>query len=220
MPSLKERSVFVREFCSHFKDIGSVTPSSRFLARSVTEPLREFVEASPPIRVLEAGAGTGSITREIVKRLRSGDRLVAYEINERLARVIEKEVKPEAEQRGVELDVVCRPVQDVDRNERFEVIISGLPFANFAPDVVDEIFNTFFDVVIPGGTISFYGYCGVRKIRKLLSGVEDQKRLERVEKTIDAYCRENVHHRERVLLNIPPAWSRHIHVAAENGRAC
>src|SRR5581483_5471549 len=71
---------FFREFRRHFPATGAILPSSRFLARALVRPLRS---PRPACRILEVGPGTGSVTREIVWRMQSGDRLDAVEINGR-----------------------------------------------------------------------------------------------------------------------------------------
>ena len=76
---LSECGTFFRESRRHFRDFGAVMPSSPFLARALASPL-----GGPrrPRHILEVGPGTGSVTREILKRMIPGDRLDAVELNE------------------------------------------------------------------------------------------------------------------------------------------
>src|SRR6185312_11129733 len=68
---------FFRECRRHFHTTGAILPSSRFLARALVRPMRG---PRPPWRILEVGPGTGSVTREIARRMLPGDRLDAVEI--------------------------------------------------------------------------------------------------------------------------------------------
>src|SRR5438309_7006544 len=70
---------FFRESRRHFRDTGSLLPSSRFLARALIANLRRPRLAG---RILEVGPGTGSVTAQIVRHMVPGDRLDAVEINE------------------------------------------------------------------------------------------------------------------------------------------
>src|SRR5215471_18367200 len=65
---------FFRECRQHFHTTGAILPSSRFLARALVRPL---FGPRPTWRILEVGPGTGSVTREIAKRMTMADRLDA-----------------------------------------------------------------------------------------------------------------------------------------------
>lgn len=65
-----------------------VVPSSPFLAAAMTDPLR--LERSKV--VVEFGAGTGSITYELLKRMPDTSRLFAFELNESLARQLRRNI--------------------------------------------------------------------------------------------------------------------------------
>src|SRR3954452_8300024 len=78
MGFLNECGSFWRESRRHFRTTGALLPSSRFLARALSAPL---AGPRPPWHILEVGPGTGSVTREILRRLQPGDRLDAVELN-------------------------------------------------------------------------------------------------------------------------------------------
>src|SRR5919201_7094980 len=69
---------FFRESRRHFRNTGSLLPSSRFLAKALVTELRR---PHGPARILEVGHGTGSVTAQILRHLRTDDRLDAIEIN-------------------------------------------------------------------------------------------------------------------------------------------
>src|SRR5437764_12747057 len=75
-----------KESRHHFRTTGALMPSSRFLARALAAPLGH---ARPPGRILEVGPGTGSVTREILRRLIPGDQLDAVELNSRFIERLE-----------------------------------------------------------------------------------------------------------------------------------
>src|SRR5205807_4789590 len=89
MRYLSQCGDFFRECRRHFRTTGAVLPSSRFLARALVKQLRG---PRGPARILEVGPGTGSVTVEIARRMLSGDRLDAVEINGHFARLLEQRV--------------------------------------------------------------------------------------------------------------------------------
>src|SRR5437660_7835944 len=64
MRFLSECGQFIRESRRHFHEIGSVLPSSRFLARALVS---EMKKTQGPCRVLEVGSGTGPVTAQVVR---------------------------------------------------------------------------------------------------------------------------------------------------------
>ena len=66
---------FVREFFKYPRQIGTFTESSKALARKMAQ------EIDGSSTVVEFGAGTGSVTRQILQRLPADGRLICFEIN-------------------------------------------------------------------------------------------------------------------------------------------
>jgi len=110
---------FARQFLSHPRQIGTVVESGRRLARRMAEE----IEGSS--RVIELGAGTGSVTAEILKRLPESGRLTCFEINPEFCRSLR-------EIHDSRLEVIngdastCEPYVD-----QADCIVSGLPLALF-----------------------------------------------------------------------------------------
>ena len=80
---VKETAGFSYEFIRHPKKMGSVIPSSRMLARAMRRTAQDY--GAPNSIIIEAGAGTGAITRELVVHF-PAERLLINELNPRLAR--------------------------------------------------------------------------------------------------------------------------------------
>ena len=121
---------FFRECRRHFRTTGAILPSSRFLARALVRQLRG---PRGPARILEVGPGTGSVTVEIARRMLSGDRLDAVEINGHFAHLLEQRVANEKVFRGRrdQVHVVHAAVEDLLGESVYDYIVSGLPLNNF-----------------------------------------------------------------------------------------
>lgn len=68
---------FLFEYLKHPRKIGAVAPSGKRLSHKMMEPVN-FPSANV---IVEYGSGTGSFTRELVKRRRSGTTLILIEQN-------------------------------------------------------------------------------------------------------------------------------------------
>ena len=71
-------SLFARNFFKHPSMLGSVIPSSRFLVKN----LLDRIDWDRARVVVEFGPGVGTITREVLKRMRSDAVLMAIELND------------------------------------------------------------------------------------------------------------------------------------------
>jgi len=79
------------EYLQHFREIGSLVPDSRSCCRTL---LKGVPFASARI-IYEYGAGSGRLTREILRRLRPGGILVAFEKNRNLYRKLAGDFREE-----------------------------------------------------------------------------------------------------------------------------
>ena len=132
---IKETAGFSYEFIRHPKGVGSVIPSSRMLAKAMRRTAQDY--GAPNSLIIEAGAGTGAITRELVAHF-PANRLLINEVNPRLARRLRDRFPGNTIRRGrvEELDVWTHSAP--------KTIISSLPFRSLPPEVGAEIERVFF----------------------------------------------------------------------------
>lgn len=78
MKQKKKKRTFLKEFLKERKEVGSVTPSSKFLCRKICKPIN-FDHADV---IVELGPGTGVVTREIISNMKSTTQLLVFETNE------------------------------------------------------------------------------------------------------------------------------------------
>ncbi len=110
---------FARQFLRHPKQLGTVVQSGRTLARKMAE------EVGGSMHVVEFGAGTGPVTREILRRLPENGRLTCFEINRQFCRCLEEIDDPRLH---VVNDDAANCGQYIDRSD---CIVSGLPLTLF-----------------------------------------------------------------------------------------
>jgi phospholipid N-methyltransferase len=219
MNYFSECGTFLRESRRHFRATGAVMPSSRFLARALAAPLEG---PRKPRLILEVGPGTGSVTREIIKRLIPGDRLDAVELNEQFVERLNLLLQhdPRFHPRRDQVSVIHSPVEKLPGEGVYDHIISGLPINNFPVALVREIFRAYMRLIKPGGTLSYFEYSLVRQIKSPFVGRKERRRLYRVGRIVRNYIRSYQVRRQQVLMNVPPAIVRHLHLkpAASSGK--
>lgn len=210
MPS--EVLLFLREFRATYQSTGAVLPSGRALARALTRFVRsDDALSGPSRRILEVGPGTGAVTREIVRAMQPDDRLDLVELNDRFVAYLTRRLADDRTFSSVRdrVRIMHASVQQVPDAE-YDLIVSGLPLNNFTPDLVHEILKKLRGLLAPSGTLSFFEYIAIRRVKALVSHRAERARLVHISEILrDALCESEVR-RDRVLSNVPPAWVHHL----------
>lgn len=206
---------FIKELPRSFNQIGAMLPSSRSLARAMVRPLRVRDGVHTPRRILEVGPGTGPFTRQILKLMRPGDQLTICEINERFLERLKRHLSQNKYylRNRNQVQFFLGPVQALpleQPDQRFDVIVSSLPFSNFMPETVDEIMSIFQRLTDGNGKLTILEYLAVRRVSTLFAASpEARARYIGVERVIERWRRrvaDSGHVSTRIsLLNVPPA---------------
>jgi phospholipid N-methyltransferase len=206
---LGEHVEFFRQYRRRFQTTGAVAPSSRFLARALAKPIERH---AGPCRVLEVGPGTGAVTRRIVRLIKPADRFDLVELNETFVNVLKQRFAEEPDFRAVaERSAVHQcPIQEFRSEAPYQFIVCGLPFNNFPAEMVREIFGAFFELLAPGGVLSYFEYMYMRPLRKAVSNRAGRERLGALEGVLHEYLGRYRFRRDWVFVNFPPAWVQHL----------
>lgn len=213
---MRDHIEFFRQFRTRFKTTGAIAPSSRFLAAAMTRPMSQ---RERPVRILEVGPGTGSVTRAIVRRLRPEDRLDLVELNETFVALLKQRFEQDAAYRpkASQSQIHCCPLEEFVAEQPYDYIISGLPLNNFPPDLVRSLFETMFSLLAPGGVLSYFEYMYVRSARQVVGKTSERERMRDLDGIIAPYLREHRFRRDWVFVNLPPAWVQHLRKPDGNG---
>jgi phospholipid N-methyltransferase len=215
---LADYRVFWRQFRQAYSSTGAVLPSGRALAAALSRFVREGGSSdakrngdAQPRRILEVGPGTGAVTAQIIKDMRSQDRLVLVERNDEfVAHLRDRLPELVSDQSGRDrISLVHAPIEDLPNNEPFNVIISGLPLNNFTVESVEQILSKLSRLLAPGGTLSFFEYVAVRRAKALVCSSADRERLRGIARVLGGFLKSEVR-RDIVLTNVPPAWVHHV----------
>ena len=132
---LADRLRFLRAFAANPRQVGAILPTSRLAVRDMLD-MGDVHGAS---LVVELGAGTGSQTGEILARMGPDARLVALEIDPRLAKLLEERFD------DPRLQVVCDSAENLREHlgeERADVLVCALPFTSLEPGLRRRILES------------------------------------------------------------------------------
>ncbi len=150
----EETLLFAKNFLQHPKMLGSLIPSSRFLV----ERLLKKVDWDRARTIVEYGPGVGTITGNILDRMKPNTRLVVFEMNEDFVRYLNRTFP------DPRLHVVHGSAENVQRElERLKLdgadyIISGIPFTTMPEELRDEIMRESRAALNPGGAVLVYQF--------------------------------------------------------------
>lgn len=179
--------------------VGAVWPSSKGLCEAMVRPV--VGGAAGPLRVLEVGAGVGPVTAELVQRLLPGDRLDVVELNPEFCATLRGRFAAAAPiaPRIHEADILR-----FEPGVRYHHIVSGLPLANFPAELSEAIYERFFDLLEPDGTLIMFHHILGREVLRCFgmpTGRRRAKRLMEIEEALAPLVVDS----HTVMLNVPPA---------------
>jgi len=211
---LKDISLFFSQFTDNFNTTGAIAPSSPLLGRAITHPLS--LRSLRPIQVLEVGPGTGAFTRQIMKHLRSGDRLEIYELNPRFCEHLRQNLPWEGfRSKEIHCRLYNADVRDIGRDLQYDYIVCGLPFNNFEPELVSEILAVLIDRLATNGVFSYFEYNLSHEFKSKFLKPKDRQRMLRVGKIVRSFIEQHQFGYRQVWLNLPPARARYCHKRAK-----
>ncbi|MBT2770649.1 methyltransferase domain-containing protein [Halomonas sp. ISL-60] len=174
-----EYILFLRSFLHSPKNVGSVIPSSRFLANNMVNQA-----PWPEVKaVAELGSGTGAITRYIHKQAQNLTKVLLFEMDGTMRNNLQAAYP----------NFSCYPnaahlVESMKQEglQQLDCIFSGLPFFNFEPELRNTLVDQIYKALKPGGLFIAFQYS--LQMKKTLS---EHFMIEKV---------------DLVPLNIPPAF--------------
>jgi phospholipid N-methyltransferase len=145
---------FARNFFRHPRMLGSIVPSSRFLIKHLLEPI-DWAQAR---MIVEYGPGVGSITAEVLRRMRADAVLIAIETNPAFVTFLRTSIQ------DPRLHVVEGSAESVDEilrqhgHEKASYIISGIPFSTIPAPVRERILLKTSGALEPSGSFLVYQF--------------------------------------------------------------
>ena len=207
---LSDYRLFLREFIQSFHTTGAILPSGRKLASAL---VRYVNNPDRPRRILEVGPGTGAVTRRLVAAMGPDDCLDLVELNEHFVNRLKEQFASDPAFLAVagRTNIFHCSVEDLPQDQKYDLVISGLPLNNFSAELVERILKILVGVLKPGGTLSFFEYIAVRSARSLISAGKERTRLRGISRALGELFKNEIR-RDWVWPNVPPAWVHHVRV--------
>lgn len=146
--------LFAKNFFKYPKMLGSIIPSSRFLI----EQILGQIEWDRARVIVEYGPGVGTITREILSRMRQDARLFVFETNPDFVDFLSHSTT------DPRLHIYHRSACDARRVlaelgiEQADYVISGIPFSTLPDEVREDILHTTHTLLQPDGAFLVYQF--------------------------------------------------------------
>ena len=193
-PEVMSLATFWRNAVADFNSTAAIVPSSRYLARSMVEPVR----CSDLRVVVEFGPGTGKMTREILRLMPRDSILVAFEISERFVSHLGESipdgrlqvVRAGAETAAEELQT--RGIGHIDG------VVSSLGISLMGEDAVSAIYRPLLPHLGDTGVLTQFQYVHRTRMHDgRLEYFDAAPLLRRYFRSVECSC---------VLRNLPPAY--------------
>lgn len=155
-PGQDSAFVFARNFFKNPRMLGSVIPSSRFL---VNQLLRDVDWENARV-IVEIGPGVGTISREILRRMRPDATLLVFEINDDFVQHLRHNL------RDTRMRILHRSgaeVHDALRELRLgeaDYVFAGIPFSIMSDEDRMEVLRNSHSALRRGGVMMVYQFSG------------------------------------------------------------
>jgi phosphatidylethanolamine/phosphatidyl-N-methylethanolamine N-methyltransferase len=126
---------FIKEFWKDKKMIGSIIPSSKFLAAKMLN----HIPFKNTKLIIELGPGTGIFTEKIIEKIDPSTHLIILELNPELCKDLKAKINlPNVHIKEASADKIREIIKEFGF-EKADIIISSLPLANFSVELRNSI---------------------------------------------------------------------------------
>jgi phospholipid N-methyltransferase len=184
---VEDRTSLLKTFARHPRQVGALVPTSGPTVRAMLE-MADLRSASC---VVELGAGTGVYTSEILRRVGPNARVLAFELEPRLAARLKHRfadprlqvVADSAERLGAYLD-----------GWKADVVVSALPFTTLPGAVREAVYAAIADALAPGGSMLAIQYSTARQrdFERLFSNIRRRRSLRNVPPALLYACQGSI----------------------------
>lgn len=145
------RAAFFKSWLLDPIGVASIAPSGRVLARLMA------ADIGPDARVIELGAGTGTLTQALIDNGVAPERLYLVEQHPDFVRILKERF---ADANVLQIDAAEIGTQLAHAAGDIDFVVSGLPIVWFGRERKRRILGDAFDLLAPGGRFHQFTYLG------------------------------------------------------------
>jgi len=149
---------FIKQAFSNINTVGAIAPSSPNLSSKMTKPINFDNQKT----IIELGAGTGAITRVLLKKMNKDSKLFSFENNEAFAKGLEK-IKDDKFQLINDNALKLKELMHSYNIEEVDYVVSGLPLAIFKQEFTEKLISEIYSVLKVKGKFIQFQYSTVSK---------------------------------------------------------
>jgi phospholipid N-methyltransferase len=143
--------ILSKEAFKNMRQTGSIVESSPFLIRKMLHK----IDFSRDIHVVELGAGSGCVTKSLLRKLNRQSRLTAFEINPNLFKKVSRHIN---DPRFTCINDNVENMLDYLGHESVDYIVSALPLANIHQQPKHRILDSCYKALKPNGRYTQFQY--------------------------------------------------------------
>lgn len=212
---------FLKGIVKDLKRAGAMTPCSKYVAQACTKYLASFQGRKKD--VLEAGAGSGAISREIIQYIdTSSNSLDTYDLVELESDYIPSLQKQFGYYKNVE--IYQADISTWKTEKKYDFIISTLPFTNMPLKTVKRTLENYKKWIKPNGYIVYVECRGSNDFRQRVERLKQFFRLSQAspvalqklkgkQSLLENFKKEYLVESLYVARNIPPIMIYHLRIS-------
>lgn len=193
-----------RDFFLHFlrdpKSVGALVPLSQCVAERLLKPLKNRRE-NKPWKILEVGAGTGSITRPLLSMMEKEDSLDIVEIDQSCCGILQNKFGGDPR-----LKIQCMSILDWHPAFRYDFVVSTLPMNSFSADFVKKILEHYQQLSKEEGVCTYVEYMGLHQLSVVFSKGKSRKLLQTRRQILTQFHERRLVEKNKIFLNFLPCY--------------
>jgi phospholipid N-methyltransferase len=164
--TVKDNVFFIARYFFSESAVGSLMPSNSKLADRIVAQIP--VPSSTPRRYLEVGPGTGPVTERLVSLLGPNDVLDLVEYDVAFCESLKEKYLGDRR-----VTVIHASILEWDSDQKYDAIISTVPFNLFTPAQVQQCFNKYLKMMKEKASLSYIEVAFLRTFNKVRLNVYD-----------------------------------------------
>ena len=182
--------------------MGAGFPSSKHLAHALIAQIPERKDGSP-LNILEVGAGTGIVTKYLIKRKFA--RLDAVELQKPLCDILTKKFG-----KTPNVFIHCTGIENFNPGIKYDAVIMTVPFNALPFELVKTIWeHVTQNLLVEGGKLSYFYYPVLPTLKKLALNGEKKEDFQKIQNYLTNLHKEHGTGDKLTHFNLPVARTRY-----------